>query len=506
VASTVDSPAGTRVEQLDVVIVGAGISGVGAACYLASRLPQKSFAILEERECSGGTWDLFRYPGIRSDSDLHTYAYAFKPWLRDEAIADGPAILAYLREAARENGVDEHIRYRQRVLSASWSSENARWTVNVQPADGEAFIVQCSWLFIAAGYFRYDQGYLPHFEGLEQFAGPVVHPQHWPEDLDYAGRRVVIIGSGATAVTLLPAMAERAAHVTMLQRSPSYIISLPRHDPIAGLLARVLPARRAYELTRRKNVWLQRNLYRLSRSRPGLVRRLLRRGVERRLPPDFDVDTHFTPTYDPWDQRLCAVPDGDMFAAISEGRASVVTDHISRFTETGILLESGNELPADIVVTATGLDLQALGGIDVDVDGVPVDLADSLVYKSAMLSDVPNLAFVFGYTNSSWTLKVDLVCDYVCRVIAFMDERRYDACVPTNGDPQMQTRPFLDFSAGYVQRALDRFPRQGTGPWEVLMSYRDDVRRLRDGAVDDGVLRFSRAAVPADTVLAGDPS
>lgn len=499
-AAGIDEHEGTATERLDMVIIGAGMSGIGAAWYLEHRLPGKTYAILESRESAGGTWDLFRYPGIRSDSDLHTYGYAFKPWTDEKSIADGPAILSYIRETASENGIDRHIRFGHRVVRASWSSEEALWTVEAQRNDtGEPVVLKCSWLFGAAGYYRYEQGYMPDFKGVERFQGQLVHPQHWPEDLDYSGKRVVVIGSGATAVTLVPAMTDRAAHVTMLQRSPSYVVSLPERDWIANLLKRVLPAERAYAITRRKNIWMQRSFYELSQKRPGLVKWLLRKGLEKRLPERYDIDTHFTPSYDPWDQRLCAVPDGDLFASISSGRASVVTDRISTLTEHGILLESGGELEADIIITATGLDLQVLGGVELSVDGAELSLPDQLIYKSAMISEVPNLAFVFGYTNSSWTLKVDLVCDYICRLISFMDRSGYASCVPVNTDPNMPTRPMLDFGAGYVQRAVDRFPRQGTGPWEVKMSYREDLERLRHGALADDVLRFSAVRErPAD--------
>jgi len=484
------------VEHVDVLIVGAGLSGIGAAYHLQQALPGKSYTILEARSASGGTWDLFRYPGIRSDSDLHTYGYAFKPWTDEKSIADGEAILRYIRETASENGIDRRIRFSHRVRRIEWDSSEARWTVRAERTDtAESVVFTCSWIFCASGYYSYEGGYQPEFPGAERFGGTIVHPQDWPADLDYGGKRVVVIGSGATAVTLVPAMAGTAAHVTMLQRSPTYVVSLPEKDWIANLLKRLLPAERAYAITRRKNIWLQRTVYDLSQKRPWLIKGLLRRGLARRLPKGYDIDRHFTPAYDPWDQRLCAVPDGDMFEAISAGTASVVTDRIEGFTEQGIRLASGAELEADIIVTATGLELQALGGMEVLIDSRPVALGEKLVYKSAMLSDVPNLVFVFGYTNSSWTLKLDLLCDYACRLIAHMDSRGYDTCVPLNGDPDMPTRPFLDFGAGYVQRAVHRFPRQGTrGPWQVKMSYAQDLRVLRDGAIEDGVLRFTSAA------------
>jgi cation diffusion facilitator CzcD-associated flavoprotein CzcO len=488
----------TATEHVDVLIVGAGISGIGMAYYLQRDLPGKSYAILEGREAIGGTWDLFRYPGIRSDSDLHTYGYAFKPWTSEESIASGPAILDYIEETAAENGIDRQIRFGHHVERADWSTADARWTVTATRRDtGETVTLSCSWLFMASGYYRYDQGYLPQFPGAERFAGQVVHPQHWPEDLDYTGKRVVVIGSGATAVTLIPAMTDRAAHVTMLQRSPTYVVSLPEKDPVANLFKRLLPDRAAYRLNRRKNIWLQKTIYRLSQDRPEFVKRVIRRRLERALPPGYDIDTHFTPSYKPWDQRMCSVPDGDLFEAISGGQASVVTDQIETFTERGILLQSGRELPADIIVTATGLDLQLFGGAEIAVDVAPLVPHDHLAYKGFMLSDVPNLAFAFGYTNSSWTLKVDLVCEFLCRVLAHMDARGAASATPVNADPTMGTRPLLDFGAGYVQRAMDRFPVQGVAePWTVTMAYAADVERLGGGVVDDGILRFGGVRQP----------
>jgi monooxygenase len=497
--SSLEQPTATGpdTEHVDVLIVGAGVSGIGCAYHLQASQPGRSYAILEAREATGGTWDLFRYPGIRSDSDLHTFGYRFKPWLGEKAIADGPDILRYIRETASENGIERHIRLGHRVVRASWSREQARWTVQASRTDtGETVVFTCGWLFCAGGYYRYDEGYTPEFPGTERFQGEIVHPQHWPEDLDYAGKRVVVIGSGATAMTLIPAMTDEAAHVTMLQRSPSYVISVPAKDPIANALRRVLPTRLAYALTRRKNIWLQKTVYELSRSRPQLVRRMLRAGVRHRVPADFDLDTHFNPRYNPWDQRLCAVPDGDLFEAISAGRASVVTDRVETFTEHGVALASGVELPADIIVTATGLNLLALGGIELDVDGREVALPETMAFKAMMLSDVPNFAFAIGYTNASWTLKVDIVCEYLARLLAYMDEHGYDRCVAHNDDPTVSTRPLLDFGAGYVQRAMHAFPRQGShGPWQLAMSYAQDVKNLREGAIEDPALRFS-SSVP----------
>jgi len=481
-------------EHVDVLIVGAGVSGIGCAYHLQREQPNKSYLILEAREAIGGTWDLFRFPGIRSDSDLHTFGFEFKPWLSDKAIADGPSILSYIRETAVENGIERHIRLGHRVVRADWSSEAARWTVHVtQIQTGETIEVSCSWLFCAGGYYRYDEGYTPHFAGTECFQGEIVHPQHWPDGLDHAGKRVLVIGSGATAVTLIPAMAEQAAHVTMLQRSPSYVISVPEEDPIANAMKRFLPSPTAYALARRKNVWLQKTIYKLSRRHPKLMRRLLRAGVKRKLPEGYPVDVHFNPRYDPWDQRLCAVPDGDLFEAIADGRASVVTDTIDTFTERGVRLASGAQLEADIIVTATGLNLLAFGGVELWVDGRLVEMPETMAFKGVLLSDVPNFAYAIGYTNSSWTLKVDLVCEHLCRMLAYMDERGYDTCVAHNDDPSITTRPILDLAAGYVQRSLGELPRQGSRfPWSMATSYAEDVKNLRNGAIADPALQFSR--------------
>ncbi len=480
-------------EHLDVLIVGAGLSGIGAACHLHERLPHKTYAILEAREATGGTWDLFRYPGIRSDSDMHTLGYRFKPWTHAKAIADGPSILSYVRETAREHNVDEHVRLGHRVVRAEWSEQSARWSVEaVRTSTGETVRMSCSFLFMCSGYYRYDEGYTPSFAGAERFRGTLVHPQHWPEDLDYTGKRVVVVGSGATAVTLVPAMAESAEHVTMLQRSPTYIVSVPSEDPIAKGLHRLVGARAAYPLTRWKNVLLQTLIYQLSRRRPRLVKRLIRTALVRQLPAGYDVDTHFKPRYDPWDQRMCMVPDGDLFKAIARGRASIVTDQIDTFTETGVKLASGEQLEADVIVTATGLNLLAFGGVELAVEGAPVELPRTIAYKGMMLSDVPNFAFTIGYTNASWTLKADLVGEYVCRLLAHMDAHGYERCAPHNSDPALQRRPLLDFAAGYVQRSVEHFPRQGSSaPWQLSMSYAGDAIALRRGPVDDGVLRFS---------------
>ncbi|MGD1217158.1 flavin-containing monooxygenase [Streptomyces krungchingensis] len=486
--------ASPAVEHLDVLIIGAGISGIGAGRYLKTELPSKTFAILEARAASGGTWDLFRYPGIRSDSDLHTFGYEFKPWRDEESIASAPRILTYLRETATENGLDSHIRYHHKVLSVSWSTGQARWTVHIERADtGERTTLTCAWLFCAGGYYRYDEGFTPHFEGRERFRGPIVHPQQWPEDLDYAGKRVVVIGSGATAVTLLPAMADTAAHVTMLQRTPSYILPVPKKDVIANALKKYLGPERGYALTRRKNIAQQRFVWYFCRRHPKAARRLIRWANAKQLPDGYPLDEHFNPPYDPWDQRLCAVPDGDLFKAIAAGKASVVTDRITTFTEDGVRLESGRELEADVVVTATGLNVQAFGGIAVTVDGEEIRLPDTVAYKGMMLSGIPNLAFSIGYTNSSWTLKVGLLCEHFCRLLAHMDAAGHDICRPEVADPAMETRPFLDFAAGYIRRAVHQLPRQGDRmPWLTSMDYHSDVKLLRADSVVDPELHFSR--------------
>jgi cation diffusion facilitator CzcD-associated flavoprotein CzcO len=479
-------------DHVDVVIMGAGISGIGAACHLQRESPGRSFAILEARDAIGGTWDLFRYPGIRSDSDMFTLGYSFRPWEEAKAIADGPSILRYVRETARDHDVERHIRFGHRVVRAKWSSEDALWTVTAE-RDGEEVELTCSFFFGCSGYYRYDEGYSPELEGLERFGGTVVHPQHWPEDLDYAGKRVVVIGSGATAVTLVPAMAEQAAHVTMLQRSPTYILSLPSRDRLADSLRRRLPARRAYSIIRWKNVLLQQLSYGISRRWPGFARRMIRRGLLRELPPDYEIDTHFNPSYAPWDQRLCLVPDGDLFKALASGDASIVTDRIATFTETGIRLESGEELEADVVVTATGLNLLALGGVELSVDGREIEVGETVGYKGMMLSGVPNLAIALGYTNASWTLKCDLVAEYVCRLLNHMRDRGYDWCVPLEPPPGVRREPFLDLQAGYVMRSIDQLPRQGERtPWRLHQNYARDILMLRRGEVEDEGIDFGR--------------
>lgn len=488
-------------EHFDVVVVGAGLSGIGAGYHLQTLCPDRRYVILEGRAASGGTWDLFRYPGIRSDSDMYTLGYSFRPWTEAKAIADGPSILNYVRETARDHGIDRHIRFGHRVEQAAWSSEDARWTVEADGPDGPVAFT-CNFLFMCSGYYNYVRGHTPEWPGTADFAGRIVHPQFWPEDLDYAGKRVVVIGSGATAVTLVPAMARTAAHVTMLQRSPTYVVSRPAEDAAANWLRARLPAKLAYALVRWRNVLFGMLFYNLARKRPERTKARLLAMVRDELGPDYDVDTHFTPSYKPWDQRLCLVPDADLFAALREGRASVVTDRIARFTRDGIVLESGAEVPADVVVTATGLELQVLSGIKLTVDDAPVDLAKTYNYKGMMFSDVPNLASSFGYTNASWTLKADLTSAYVCRLLNTMKKRRLRQVTPRVGDMALEPAPFLDFSSGYVTRAVERFPKQGSRkPWRLHQNYARDLLALRYGSVDDG-MEFSNPEQVRDRVPA----
>jgi monooxygenase len=485
------------VEHVDVLIVGAGLSGIGAACHLGLRSPGKTYAILEGRNAIGGTWDLFRYPGVRSDSDMFTLGYSFRPWTAAKSIADGPAIREYVRETADAYDVNRHIRFNQRVRRASWSSATARWTVEAHRTDtGDTVELTCSFLFCCTGYYRYDEGYTPTFEGVERYAGQVVHPQHWPEDLDYAGKRVVVIGSGATAVTLVPAMAETAAHVTMLQRSPTYMAALPSVDRIADRLRRLLPTRAAYAAVRWKNVMFGTLFYQLSRRRPQTMKSLLRRGLVRELPAGYDIDTHFSPRYNPWDQRMCLVPDGDLFRAMRRGTVSVVTDQIETFTERGIRLASGTELEADIVVTATGLNLLAIGGLQLSVDGEEIDLPNTVAYKGMMLSGVPNLALAIGYTNASWTLKCDLVSEYVCRLLSHMDRHGYAFCAPVAPEGGERV-PLINLDSGYVRRSAAQLPKQGPRPpWRLYQNYARDVVTMRHRSVVDDGIRFSRAQAP----------
>ncbi|SPR96108.1 flavin-containing monooxygenase [Cupriavidus taiwanensis] len=476
---------------LDVLIVGAGLSGIGAARQLQRRCPGKRYAILEARDAIGGTWDLFRYPGIRSDSDMYTLGYRFKPWRGAKAIADGPSIRAYIRETAAEAGITSQIRFGHRVVSAAWDSADACWTVEAERSTDRSRVrLRARLLYVCAGYYSYAEAHRPAFDGEDRFRGRIVHPQFWDESLDYAGKRVVVIGSGATAVTLVPAMAASAAHVTMLQRSPTYIVSRPGEDAVARTLRRVLPERLAYAATRWKNVLLGMTFFQLARRRPERVKTRLVGMAAAQLPPGFDVATHFTPRYKPWDQRLCLVPDGDLFRALREGRAAVVTDAIRRFTENGIELASGKSLDADIVVTATGLKLNMLGDIALTVDGQPRRPAECLAYKGMMLSEVPNLVLAFGYTNASWTLKADLTAEYVCRLLRHMDRHGHRIAVP-RAPAAVQPTPFLDFTSGYVQRAAGVLPRQGDRkPWRVHQNYFKDLLTIRHGRIADGVLQF----------------
>ena len=480
-------------DHVDVLIIGAGLSGIGAASHLEREAPNKSYAILESRGAMGGTWDLFRYPGIRSDSDMHTLGYSFKPWKHERAIADGPAILDYIRETAREYDVEKHIRYNQRATKISWDSDRAVWTVTIEQEGANASTISCNFIYSCTGYYRYDQGYTPDFPDIEQFKGQVIHPQLWPEDLDYADKNVVVIGSGATAITVVPEMAKTAKHVTMLQRSPTYVVSRPGQDSFALRMNRWLPSKLAYLVTRWKNVSMQALLYQYSRRRPQKMKEFLLSLTRRELRGAVDVDTHFNPKYNPWDQRLCLVPDSDLFRSLRKGTSSVVTDHIKRFTKTGIKLESGDLLKADIVVSATGLELLPMGGMEIQIDGKIMALPDTLGYRGMMLSDIPNFVLAAGYTNASWTLKCDLTSEYVCRMLNHMDKKGFAYCVPRNRDPAMERVSFLDLASGYVDRSIDRFPKQGLkSPWKLYQNYLLDILSLRFGALSDKELEYGR--------------
>jgi len=496
--------------HFDVIIVGAGISGIGAAVHLKSKCPNKSYAILEGRDAIGGTWDLFRYPGIRSDSDMHTLGYEFKPWKEAKAIADGPSIRRYVNETAREHGVVEHIRFNHLLRSAAWDSHDARWTLTVERADtGERVRYSCGFLFMCGGYYSYEKGHRPEFPGEERFAGTILHPQFWPDDLDYAGKRVVVIGSGATAMTLVPAMAETAEHVTMLQRSPTYVVSRPDQDAIANALRRWLPEKWAYAITRWKNVSLQRFFYNRTRVAPEKIKERLLSMVRKALPDGYDVDRHFTPSYNPWDQRLCLIPNDDLFESIRAGRTSVVTDEIDCFTEHGVRTRSGEELPADIIVTATGLELVVLSGVEFEVDGRTVSFPDTFTYKGMMYSGVPNLVQTFGYINASWTLRADLTCEYVCRLLNHMDELGMRQCTPRlrPEDADMPARPWVDdFSAGYMRRVMHLFPKQGDrDPWRNTQNYALDRKLIRHAPIEDGALTFSNPDTGAQPVAEDAP-
>jgi cation diffusion facilitator CzcD-associated flavoprotein CzcO len=484
-------------EHVDVVVVGAGLSGIGAGYHLQTMSPDRSYVILEGRDGLGGTWDLFKYPGIRSDSDMHTLGFSFKPWTEAKSIADGPSILQYLKQTVAQFGIDKNIRYGQLVTKAEWSTDDAQWTVtSTNKATGASNTISCSFLFMCSGYYSYKKGHTPEFAGRERFKGTVVHPQDWPTDLDYAGKRVVVIGSGATAVTIVPSMADKAAHVTMLQRSPTYMVSRPDHDVMANRMRKVLPPKMAYNLTRFKNTWRQQLVYNKTRTDPDKVKQLLLGGIKMELGADYDIAKHFTPAYNPWDQRLCLVPNGDFFKSMREGKASVVTDHITSFTETGIQLASGEHLDADIIITATGLELVTLGEMDFFVDGNQVDFAKTWTYKGFAYSDIPNLASTFGYINASWTLRSDLTAEYVCRLLNHMRKKGVAQCTPRlrDQDRNMKERPWIDgFSSGYMQRMMHRMPRQGDHePWINPQNYRRDKKMFKHSPIDDGVMQFSK--------------
>ena len=472
-----------------MIVVGAGLSGIGAACHLKLECPRKSFVILEGRDTMGGTWDLFRYPGVRSDSDMYTLGYPFRPWRDPKAIAEGGAILNYIRETAAEYEVEKSIRYRHRVRRVSWSGDEARWTVEAE-IGAETVQLSCNFLFLCTGYYDYANGYTPDWPGVARFRGTIVHPQQWPADLNYDGKRVVVIGSGATAITLVPALAQRATHVTMLQRSPSYVVSRPAEDPLAKLLRRYLPVDTVYALTRWKNVLFGTFFYNLARNRPAFFKWMVAKGIRNELGDEYAA-RHFVPQYNPWDQRLCVAADADLFNAIRNGRVSVVTDHIETFTEDGLRLKSGAHLQADIIVTATGLVMKLFNGMQLVVDGAPVDMPQTLVYKGMMFSDVPNLAFAVGYTNASWTLKCDLTAEYVCRLLNHMDQRGYSVCTPRVNDPEIEEEPVIDFNSGYVLRALPTLPRQGSKqPWRLHQNYVKDLSMMRYGRIEDGTMEF----------------
>jgi monooxygenase len=481
------------VEHVDVLIVGAGLSGIGAACHLRAECPSQTFLILEGRNVIGGTWDLFRYPGVRSDSDMFTLGYHFRPWREAKAIADGASILEYIRQTAREHGVEHSIRYGHQVKRATWSSEEACWTVEGSGPGGKTVRFTTRFLYMCTGYYDYGRGYMPGWPGMDRYSGRIVHPQQWPEDLDYQGKRIIVIGSGATAVTLVPALAQFARHVTMLQRSPTYIVARPSVDAIANWLRRRLPARLAHGLVRWKNVVLGMYFYNRARRKPDRTRKLILRLAQKELGPGYDVSKHFSPRYNPWDQRLCLVPDADLFSAIRLGSVSIVTDEIQTYTETGLRLASGDELEADIIVTATGLQLKLLGGIQVEVDGARVNPAQAMSYKGVMYSDIPNLASTFGYINASWTLKADLTAGYVCRLLKYMDAHGYDRCTPRRSDGSVAEEPALHFTSGYIQRARDVLPKQGSKkPWKLHQNYALDMLQLRFAPIDDGSMEFSR--------------
>ncbi len=480
-------------QHFDVIIVGAGVSGVGAGCHLTMNAKKKNFAILERRKDMGGTWDLFRYPGIRSDSDMYTFGYAFRPWQGTKVLADGPAIKQYVIDTAKEYGVDKKIRFGRKVVHSSWSTERGLWTINVlnEETDKEE-VYTADFIINASGYYNYDKGYKPEFAGEKSFKGDIIHPQHWPKDLDYSGKKVVIIGSGATAITLVPAMAGKAEHVTMLQRSPTYIVSIPSNDEMSAGMNRFLPKGIVYLIARARNIFMQRFFFWIAQQRPSAIRRLILQGVKKHMGENFDMK-HFTPNYNPWEQRICVVPDGDLFNVVRDGQASIVTEHIDTFTEKGIKLKNGQELEADIIVTATGLDVRLLGGCTVDIDGEMLDVGTKLTYKGVLAQDVPNAAIIFGYTNASWTLKVDIACEYLCRLFNYMDGKGYTYVIPKDYEGCATDESVMGLASGYLQRAKKRMPKQGTkAPWRVNNDYMGDVPVLKFAPINDGILEFAK--------------
>ncbi|WP_462191958.1 flavin-containing monooxygenase [Acinetobacter baumannii] len=497
-----------QVTTTDVLIIGAGIAGISAAYHLKKHRPNTTFIILEARDTFGGTWSQFKYPGIRSDSDMPSFGFGFKPWTHQKAIAQANVICDYLQETIQENKINAHINYGYKVNKAEFSSDEQLWTITAENLASKALVnFKARFLLLNTGYYDYQKGFTPEFEGIESFKGKVIHPQHWPVGFDYTKKRVIVIGSGATAVTLLPSMADKAEHVTMLQRSPTYMVSFPAVDPIAGMLNKILGYERAYPIIRKKNISMNRALYKACRNYPQIMKKLLIADVRRRLPKGFDVETHFTPKYNPWDERLCLVPDGDLFKSISEGKASVVTDRIKKFTENGILLESGKLLEADVIVTATGLNMLAFSRIQLTVDDKNIQYPDTTIFKSMMLSDVPNLAFAFGYTNIAWTLKVDLVWEHFCRMLDYMDENGYGTFKPFIQNKKMERVPFIDLSPGYVQRGLAQFPKAGTvGPWTLQHAYEHDFERLRKGPVNDPELLFIKRLSKKKLSVMNEPS
>lgn len=481
-------------KHIDILIVGAGISGIGLAAHLSKNCPQRQFDIIERRESFGGTWDLFKYPGIRSDSDMSTFGFNFKPWQKANVLADGASIKGYLSEVVDEYQLKNKIHFKHRVLSANYDSSISKWVVQIEDANQKQHTWIANFVLGCTGYYNYDQGFQPDFPNQTAFKGQFIHPQHWPENFDYTGKKVVIIGSGATAITLVPAMAKGgAAHVTMLQRSPTYIASVPSIDFVYDKMRKVLPEDLAYKLIRARNIGMQRGIYALAQKQPKLLRKFLLKSIEMQLKGKVDMK-HFTPSYNPWDQRLCVVPDGDLFKILRSGKASVETDQIEKFTETGIQLKSGQHLDADIIVSATGLQIQILGGIKASIDGKPIDTSKHMLYKGIMVSDVPNMAMIIGYINASWTLKVDIAADYICRLINYMDKNGYDQVIAQGDQTELMEDTVMgSLSSGYIARAADVMPKQGKhAPWNVTNNYLADRKILKHARFDDNVLKFQK--------------